>query len=249
MGLWGRRTLFSTLCLMACAAEEKTEVAGNGPPAPGEVRQLRDAGPTFAVEGSDAGVATGEPTPWGEETGADAPSEGGATADRAGDPDAPEAAPEPESDAPEPEPDAPEPDAPEPEPDAPEPDAPEPDASVDGQTAALQAQRDVYVREYCACNWEVSFPDEATCRRVGQETFDPGLSACEQAAFEDNPRDAAPFLTCLTESFLIAGTACSSCPRPGSIDFEICLDPGADIFLCFDDASPAIKAALGACPG
>ena len=81
-----------------------------------------------------------------------------------------------------------------------------------------------------------------------ENQWDPGLSACEQAAFAANPADALLFIQCITETFLIASSACTECPLPGSIDYEICADLSVDLMFCFGDASPALQDALVACP-
>jgi hypothetical protein len=125
----------------------------------------------------------------------------------------------------------------------------EPAPGLDGALDALRTQRNLYVRRYCACNAAQAFPDEATCRAAGEDAFDPGLSPCERAAFEADPAAAAPFVTCLTESFLIAETACGSCPALGSIEYDLCADPGFDLRFCFQEAAPALQQALAACPG
>lgn len=115
-------------------------------------------------------------------------------------------------------------------------------------TSALRDQRDDYVTAYCGCAVGSEFADLATCRRTLEGRWDPGLSACEADVFEAMPEAAAPFITCITESFVIAETACMECPAPGSIEFDLCTDPAVDINFCFMDADPSLQDALLACP-
>jgi len=115
-------------------------------------------------------------------------------------------------------------------------------------TRGLQVQRDAYVTAYCGCAVGSEFGDLASCRTTMQGRWDPGLSACEADAFAAMPAAAAPFVTCITESFVIAETACMECPAPGSIEHDLCTDPAVDINFCFMDADPALQDALLACP-
>jgi hypothetical protein len=125
----------------------------------------------------------------------------------------------------------------------------DPPAGVEAATTALVAQRDDYVRGYCGCFGAVEFSGTAECTTSLQSRWDPGLSACEQAAFAANETAALPFLQCLTESFLIAETACIDCPARASIEYELCADPAVDIQFCFAEAAPALQDALVACGG
>jgi len=45
----------------------------------------------------------------------------------------------------------------------------------------------------------------------------------------------------------IAESGCLECPSPGSIEYDLCADPGVDINFCFGQATTALQDALIAC--
>ena len=86
-----------------------------------------------------------------------------------------------------------------------------------------------------------------TCTTTQQGTYNPGLSACEQTAVSAQGEAGLAFLVCLGESFTIAESGCAECSASGSIEYDLCSDPGADINFCFGQATTALQDALIAC--
>jgi len=123
----------------------------------------------------------------------------------------------------------------------------EPPADVSAATAALESQRDAWVASYCACYGASEFGSVGTCTTTQSGVYNPGLSACEQTAVSTQGEAGLAFLVCLGESFTIAESGCTECPASGSIEYDLCADPGVDINFCFGQATTALQDALIAC--
>ena len=119
---------------------------------------------------------------------------------------------------------------------------------LEGAIASLRAQRDSYVAQYCECYVGPEFADSRTCRSTVENQWDPGLSSCEQAVFASNPAASGEFVSCITETFLIAESACLECPSPGMFEYEMCADLSIDLNFCFSMAPQEIQDGLLACP-
>lgn len=111
----------------------------------------------------------------------------------------------------------------------------------------LSNRRDDYVSQYCGCYGATEFGGAAMCRTELESRWDPGFSACEQAAFNANSVAALPFVACLGESFVIAESSCIDCPSPADFEYELCSDLSIDIQFCFNEAAPDLQDALVAC--
>lgn len=118
---------------------------------------------------------------------------------------------------------------------------------LEGALASLRAQRSSYVDQYCGCYVGPEFSDMRTCRSTVEAQWDPALTACDQAVLAANPAAAGPFVTCITESFLIAESACLECPVPGMLEYELCADLSVDLNFCLSTASPAVQDGLLSC--
>jgi hypothetical protein len=123
----------------------------------------------------------------------------------------------------------------------------EPPADVSAATAALESQRDAWVASYCVCYGASEFGSVGTCTTTQSGVYNPGLSACEQTAVSTQGEAGLAFLVCLGESFTIAESGCTECPASGSIEYDLCADPGVDINFCFGQATTALQDALIAC--
>lgn len=136
-------------------------------------------------------------------------------------------------------------------PDAAPTDSGRPDTGTDelASVTRLRDQRDAWITNYCNCYGPADFGTFTACRDAQERQWDPGLSACEQTVFESEGAAGEAFVTCITETFLIAETSCIDCPARGSIEFDLCSDPSFDIQFCFNEASPSVQDALIACGG
>jgi hypothetical protein len=123
----------------------------------------------------------------------------------------------------------------------------DPPADVASALDALRAERDSYVTTRCGCEVGSAFPSLEACRTALTTEWDPGLSACEETAFAEDSAASLPFITCITQSFTIAESACMECPEPGSIEADLCTDLSVDLNFCFADADSALQDALIAC--
>lgn len=120
-------------------------------------------------------------------------------------------------------------------------------AELDAALASLRAQRSSYVDQYCGCYVGPEFPDARSCRSAVEAQWDPALTACDQSVLAANPAAAGPFVACITESFLIAESACLECPAPGMIEYELCADLSVDLNFCFSMAPPTVQDGLLRC--
>lgn len=131
------------------------------------------------------------------------------------------------------------------------PDTTAPDAGTDelASVTRLRAQRDAWITNFCNCYGPAEYGTFTACRDAMETRWDPGLSACEQAVFESAGGEGEAFVTCITETFLIAETSCIDCPDAASLEYELCSDPTIDLQFCFAESSPAVQDALVACGG